>query len=159
MIKQNPVSTHKCEECNICCIVFDISEIKHRAGNLCSKWCQSIRCTIYDERPYDCRKFECLWLETQSMPDSWRPDKSNVIMREAEAYGCRIVSFWETKIDALKNRDIMAFIKTTLEKGTIVVLRRKDPAGQYPYYWSPVFPSKDFDLVKAQLLMPILKRI
>ena len=159
MVKQNLVSTHKCGECNICCIVFDISETKHRAGNLCSKWCSSSRCSIYDERPYDCRKFECLWLETQSMPDSWRPDKLNVIMRETVAYEYRIVSFWETEINALRNEEIIKFVKTILTEGAVVVLRRKDPTGQYPYYWSPVFPSKDFDPNIAELLMPILKKI
>lgn len=159
MVKQNPVLIHECGECNTCCIVFDIPEIKHTAGTLCSRWCQSLRCTIYDKRPSDCRKFECLWLKNQSMPDNWRPDKLKIIMRSTVAYGYRIVSFWETEINALRNEEITKFVKTTLTEGAVVVLRRKDTTGQYTYYWSPVFPSKDVDPNIAELLMPILKKI
>ncbi|KXJ97850.1 MAG: hypothetical protein UZ19_OD1000914 [Parcubacteria bacterium OLB19] len=92
------------------------------------------------------------------MPDNWRPDKLKIIMRSTVAYGYRIVSFWETEINALRNEEIMKFVKTTLTEGAVVVLRRKDTTGQYTYYWSPVFPSKDVDPNIAELLMPILKK-
>ena len=41
------------------------------------------RCGVYAERPLSCRKFECLWLQSQStqqkMQFELRPDRSHVV--------------------------------------------------------------------------------
>lgn len=50
-------------------------------------WCKHVQgnrsCAIYETRPNSCRIFDCLWLRGVGT-DAMRPDKSRVILVEAE---------------------------------------------------------------------------
>lgn len=84
------MSSHNhCGECSACCDRLRVSEITWMGDDgkprdtLCDKYCDG--CTIYEERPQMCAKFECLWLkinntEGRDLPISLRPDSCDVMV-------------------------------------------------------------------------------
>ena len=59
-----------------------------------AKWCRhfskSAACAIYEDRPDDCRVFNCLWLLTRALDDSWKPTKAGFVLH-SEVGGARLV--------------------------------------------------------------------
>ena len=55
-------------------------------GVWCSH-CTKKACAIYEERPDDCRQFNCLWLKVETLPDELRPDKCGFVMTALKAHG------------------------------------------------------------------------
>jgi len=71
-----------------CCQVLDIEdpELVKPAGILC-RHCSN-GCSIYPTRPNACRDWLCMWRELSGLLDeSWRPDRSGVLMQMAEVAG------------------------------------------------------------------------
>jgi len=76
-----PVKGRSCGMCSLCCKLLDVREISKPEG----KWCVHCvpgreRCTIYDRRPNQCRKFHCGWLMVEGLSDDWRPAKSKMVL-------------------------------------------------------------------------------
>lgn len=61
--------SHECGECNLCCKLLAIPALEKSKGDLCKNWCAEKLCTIYESRPETCRKFLCLWQES-----NWHQD-------------------------------------------------------------------------------------
>jgi hypothetical protein len=76
-----PVPGRTCGTCVACCITPRIAtrEISKEPNTACGH-CTGLGCAIYDARPPVCRDYLCLWRQTAEMDDSWRPDKSGVIL-------------------------------------------------------------------------------
>jgi hypothetical protein len=68
----------ECGNCNLCCKLLGISEIKKPPG----QWCGHVKCgkgcAIYDNRPQSCRDFDCLWLQG-AWPKALKPNKTKVV--------------------------------------------------------------------------------
>ncbi len=73
----------ECGSCTMCCKTMSVQEID-KPNNV---WCRHVRnhssCAIYETRPNSCRTFDCLWLRGIGT-DAMRPDRSRVVMVEAE---------------------------------------------------------------------------
>jgi hypothetical protein len=63
----------------MCCKVFRIDDLQKPAGKWCTQCAIGKGCKIYDARPEQCRAFECLWLQDESMPPSWKPETSKIV--------------------------------------------------------------------------------
>lgn len=66
-----------CGPCTLCCTLLAIPEIQKPAGSRCEHVCDA-GCSVYADRPYSCRKFECLWLKGET-PEWARPDNIGVV--------------------------------------------------------------------------------
>src|SRR5262245_42407006 len=73
-----------CGACRACCTTLRIvtdhwTKPSHKTCDRCA----DVGCTIYWNRPKECREFECVWLASQKrndrMPPELRPDKCGVI--------------------------------------------------------------------------------
>jgi len=78
------MSDNLCGSCTCCCKVFAIPEVETPAGSWCSHCHVGKGCKIYETRPTTCANFECLFLESQSVPGqafplNLRPDKCKVV--------------------------------------------------------------------------------
>lgn len=78
-----------CADCTGCCIVFSVEEVGKAFGEPCrhiGKTLFGVGCTIYENRPDACRKYVCLYLDSQrrmdvpSMPENMRPNVSKVVL-------------------------------------------------------------------------------
>ena len=59
-----------------------------------AKWCVHFRrstgCGIYDTRPEDCRVFNCLWLLTDALDESWKPAVAGFVLHSEDG-GRRLI--------------------------------------------------------------------
>ena len=78
-----------CEECTGCCLVFEVKEVNKAFGEPCKHLGKTLvgpGCMIYESRPDACRKYVCLWLDSQrridvpSMPENMRPEVTHVVL-------------------------------------------------------------------------------
>lgn len=110
--------THReCGDCNECCILLRITELDKEADVACEHL-SNHRCSIYDDRPRSCRKFECLWLKGE-VPEDLRPDRSGVMISDGfirrngsldlyihETREGAVDAIWETIIALKENRSV-----------------------------------------------------
>ncbi len=105
--------SRRCSSCTACCTVLGVEEIAKQEGVRCGKL-TAAGCSIYDDRPGQCRDFECVWLQdaegrfTRNME---RPDLSGVLLHltagEPQAIVARPVrkgAFQESAADELLAR-------------------------------------------------------
>lgn len=78
-----------CEDCTGCCVVFEVKPLGKAFGEPCKHLGPTLfgtGCTIYHDRPDACRRYVCLWLDSQRrveverMPEALRPDVCKVVM-------------------------------------------------------------------------------
>ena len=66
-----------CGECTLCCKLLETHDIPSEIGVYCHH-CKD-GCTIYDERPKECRTYQCMWSQMETVSDELRPDKCGII--------------------------------------------------------------------------------
>jgi len=53
-----------------------------------NSWCRHCRpgngCTIYADRPAECRTFSCLWLVNNFLDERWKPSRSKLVLTTSE---------------------------------------------------------------------------
>jgi len=75
---------NSCGECGMCCRLLAIESLEKPPGPTCRHF--GCGCSIYDDRPDECRGFRCLWLKSERLPPearlgpAWRPDHAKFIM-------------------------------------------------------------------------------
>jgi len=72
----------QCGSCSLCCKVLHIPELNKPVN----QWCPHCRpgkggCSIYADRPDVCRVYQCGWLSTDKLPESWYPAKSHFLVQ------------------------------------------------------------------------------
>lgn len=67
-----------CDECNICCILPSVKAFDKPIREPCKFLCDN--CTIYDNRPDECKSYECAWLHGLFAEDDLRPDKCGLLI-------------------------------------------------------------------------------
>jgi hypothetical protein len=78
------MTVRACGDCTLCCKVMAIEELSKPPGQWCGH-CQPGRgCRIYDDRPAECRDFNCLWLIDERFGPHWRPNKSKLVLTTSE---------------------------------------------------------------------------
>ncbi len=75
-----------CGSCTMCCKLMGIKAIDKPKNKTCSNCIAGVGCSIYSDRPQECKSFRCIWLQTQElgparrMTEAMRPDKSKIIL-------------------------------------------------------------------------------
>lgn len=78
-----------CADCTGCCIVFEVKDVPKAFGEPCKHIGNTlfgVGCQIYEERPDACKRYVCLYLDSQrrseipSMPESMRPNVCRVVL-------------------------------------------------------------------------------
>jgi hypothetical protein len=72
--------SRQCGECTLCCKLLGIKELRKPQYEWCPHCDIGHGCTIYGDRPQSCRDYECMWLQTEVIPDECRPDRSHVVL-------------------------------------------------------------------------------
>ena len=129
-----------CGPCTACCKPWIVPE----AGKFDANWCQyrvaGKGCSLYVDRPEECRLFECLWKQGQGDVND-RPDKLGVILVGTEhAIGLRTFSvlvMWEMEEGAFLKPRAQQIVNYTLGLSNMVVIRmRSIPSGYEHEYLS-----------------------
>lgn len=80
------VSGRECGECTACCVVLliDDENFKKPADQACSNLMEKGGCKIYSNRPSVCQEWYCAWRFMAQLDESWRPDRSGIMVRSDE---------------------------------------------------------------------------
>ena len=80
------VPERECGECTACCVVLliDDQNFKKPADQACSNLMEQGGCKIYNKRPSVCQDWHCAWRFMAQLDDTWRPDRSGVLLRSDE---------------------------------------------------------------------------
>jgi hypothetical protein len=75
-----------CGSCTVCCKEPTIESDTFRKvqGVLCVHCTAAGGCRIYAQRPDVCREFYCQWRRYAWLDDSWRPDRSQIMLRATD---------------------------------------------------------------------------
>jgi hypothetical protein len=114
-----------CGKCNACCTALRIDkndmswrEADKEAGETCDKLCDG-RCSIYKERPFTCKQYECLWLqlskELKDLPVGWRSDNIKAIVstfyyEDTKTFRFRIKELEEDTLDVDNNIELKKYL-------------------------------------------------
>lgn len=76
------VPDRECGSCTACCKELAILEdgLSKLPGVVCEHCTLGNGCEIYQTRPNVCRAYHCLWRSLPEMDDSWRPDRSGILI-------------------------------------------------------------------------------
>jgi hypothetical protein len=76
-----PSARADCGGCTVCCTALPIiADFAKPAGVTCQH-CKPSGCGIYETRFAICRGFLCGWLLLPQLDESWRPDRSGILIR------------------------------------------------------------------------------
>ncbi|GLS92083.1 hypothetical protein GCM10007916_31530 [Psychromonas marina] len=80
------VSGRECGECTACCVVLliDDEQFKKPADQVCTNLMAAGGCKIYQQRPSVCQAWYCAWRFMAQLDESWRPDRSGILLRSDE---------------------------------------------------------------------------
>lgn len=67
-----------CDECNVCCILPSVKAFDKPIRKPCKYLCND--CSIYDNRPDECREYKCAWLAGLFAEDDLRPDRCGLLI-------------------------------------------------------------------------------
>lgn len=71
-----PAAGKSCGDCMLCCKLFAIAPLDKPMGKWCVHARPGVGCMIYEDRPGDCRAFQCGWLIDPSLGPEWKPDRA-----------------------------------------------------------------------------------
>lgn len=86
------VPARSCDDCAMCCMLFDIPSLEKKAGTWCRHCVGGQRCGAYDTRPQECRDFFCHYRLDADVPEHWKPNRSHMALR-SDATGAAIVAY------------------------------------------------------------------
>ena len=132
------VKGRKCGQCTVCCRVPPIrsEELTKPAGVLCEHCVEGAGCAIYSKRPKVCEDWYCGWRMFADLDDSWRPDRSGVLLVEETEdipaqYRTRIgVKFVVDGPDAcVLNKKVLTYLGGLVHRAVPCFLSVPGPAG------------------------------
>ena len=75
----------KCDGCTICCTTQRVPEFDKPEYTPCQHCKLNQGCTIYNDRPKSCQKFECAWLQGE-LPEWMKPDKIHMMVEKIDGF-------------------------------------------------------------------------
>lgn len=127
----------------MCCKIMGVGEIAKPARQWCPQCEIGVGCRIYETRPGECRRFDCVWLLDTVLGPEWRPDRAHFVMAY-EIEGKRLaVRVDGQRPEAWKRAPYYDWLKRFAARGA--------PSGQYVMVDQAgraiiVLPNRDVDL-------------
>ncbi|MFN3670203.1 MAG: YkgJ family cysteine cluster protein [Brevundimonas sp.] len=85
-----PAPGKSCGECGLCCKLMGVAALAKPAGRWCRHFSKTRGCGVYEDRPADCRVFNCLWLLTDALDERWKPATAGFVLHSEQA-GAQLV--------------------------------------------------------------------
>lgn len=83
-------TSKSCGDCGLCCKLMGVAALAKPAGRWCRHFGKATGCRVYDQRPADCRVFNCLWLLTDALGPEWKPSACGFVLH-SEDRGARLI--------------------------------------------------------------------
>lgn len=69
----------ECGGCTLCCKLLETHDVPSEIGTYCHHCDQNVGCSIYSDRPKECRDYQCMWSQMENVGFEMRPDQCGVI--------------------------------------------------------------------------------
>ncbi len=69
-----------CRGCTMCCKLLSVEEISTPPLSWCPSCDTKRGCTIYEQRPTECRQFYCEYLLDPALGEHWKPSKCKMVV-------------------------------------------------------------------------------
>lgn len=125
----------QCGECRLCCFTHAVSPVEGETFRKKEKeWCEHCEigggCGIYPTRPYNCRAFNCAWLQGERNEDE-RPDKTGLVVHRYRQGLYKMATFAHRDRDGLWQPYSQQLAREYAVMGLIVVLRTEEKQQMY----------------------------
>ncbi len=114
-----------CGACTLCCKVMGIKALDKPRDVWCSHASRG-GCSIYADRPEECRTFSCLWLLEENLGPEWKPDKSKLVLTVNQAGRRNMVYVDVGSPDAWRrapyHQRLMAMMQAGLSRGWLTFI-------------------------------------
>jgi len=111
-----------CGNCNMCCKIPSVPELKKPVNIWCSFCLIGKGCKIYESRPSTCREYVCLWL-TDGLEEDLRPDKCKIIF-EPFTDSIYLALCDASRPDAWKSPIVLKTIAEIAKNGKAVISKK-----------------------------------
>ena len=119
--------------------------MKQLGGEYCDHCQVGNGCTIYQNRPFPCQVYRCLWVCGKGEPTD-RPDQLGVVMdgRDISFMGRKIalVNFWEATEDAISKPRVEKIMVANILAGNVVSYRYYKDGAKY-YFPHDMFSEEE----------------
>jgi Fe-S-cluster containining protein len=120
----------ECNECGMCCYIPKIFELDKPHYVWCEYYVDD-KCEIYDDRPTECRLFECLYSQMEKCSENMRPDMCGVMF---EKFSNTLIVGSILDDVTMLDRDVIKQIQVFMNEGISVVLQHIDIPNPYIFY-------------------------
>ena len=79
-----------CGDCGLCCKLMGVSSLAKPPAKWCVHFRRASGCGIYEDRPHDCRVFNCTWLLSDALDGTWKPSIAGFVLHTEQA-GKRLI--------------------------------------------------------------------
>ena len=120
-----------CGTCTKCCeghLKANINGVKMGLGKACYLLELGKGCSDYDNRPYmPCKWYRCEWLKNEEIPDNFKPNEVNFILRKQWKNGIEYESLIPAG-DIIKEEDVELFMNWIIKnnKNTYFTINNKE---------------------------------
>ena len=83
------VPGRNCDGCALCCKLLSVAELDKQPVSWCPHCASHTSCSIYANRPTECRQFFCEYLLDGTLGAHWKPSR------------CKMVVSWEAHVNTL----------------------------------------------------------
>ena len=134
------VAGRHCGECTVCCTTLHIhtTEFEKPPGVRCPHLRAEGGCSIYATRPDACRTYHCGWRYLGFLSDTWRPDRSGVLLAFTpqdelpKGYATGVSLILVARPPAGFSRALYHYVAYLIADGVHVMLAVPGPQGEYP---------------------------
>ena len=134
------VAGRQCGECTVCCTTLHINttEFQKPPGIRCPHLSTAGGCSIYPTRPEACRTYHCGWRYLGFLSDSWRPDRSGVLLAFTPSdelpkdYTTGVSLILVARPPSAFARALYHYVAHLISDGVHVMLAVPGPPGEYP---------------------------
>jgi hypothetical protein len=158
---------NSCGDCTVCCLALRIDEFAKPAGTLCQH-CTGAGCGIYETRYEVCRGFMCGYRMLPALGDTWRPDRSGIMImvmepekvpeeHRAAGVGMQFVILGGEK--AIRRPGFADYVSTLVSRNVAVYMSADSPKTLINKYLAQQVAAKDKDAVLQMLLHLYRKHI
>ena len=112
---------NKCGSCTMCCETLPIPEIHKPASVLCKNCIENKGCDIYSSRPQSCINFDCVYIQSDDMDESLRPNECGVTFEKVTTkiyFGTELPK----NVGSWKKENVINYIKRLNKQGISVVI-------------------------------------
>ena len=146
------VGQRSCVGCTMCCKLLAIAALEKPRLQWCQHCDVGVGCKIYDERPSECRAFECGYVVDEHIGDHWRPAESRMVVSLATDARRMVIYVDPDRPDAWRKEPFYSDIKNwsraaERNQGQIMVAQGLNMIAVTPDGETDLGPVRDDQLV------------